>query len=354
MHGSKQGGRVASIVICLDRQIWRTFLTLLAIAATNTWSSIVCGEEPLTLHRETVIRFATESEATKAFQSVDRFIRSMSEFDLQCRLDRSSANTDEFLEFSANQYVPWTEEQKRKIVPVVQSLEKRLARFNLPLPKTVLLVQTSGKIEANAAYCRENAIMLPPRFINAPAKSLESLLAHELFHVLSSHNPDLRYRLYRIIGFQSCPPIKLPAALMARKITNPDAPQLDCILYVVVDGETVPATPFLWAKSDYEPGQGKTFFDYLQFRLLVLKPAGDGFEPLFRNGEPWFIRPRRPDLYWNIGINTEYIIHPEEILADNFKALVMKSPVNSPRITQAMLRELQQSTGGNETFERRR
>ncbi|HIF31062.1 MAG: hypothetical protein ABGX07_00265 [Pirellulaceae bacterium] len=339
MHWTDNGRGVGWVAARRERRCYGPAVVYLMMAIST---AVTTAEDALPLHGETTVRFANKAEATQAFQRVDRFIRSMSKFDLESRLDRSPARMSEFLEFSADQFVPWTDEQKKQIGPVVESLRKRLDRFNLPLPKTVLLVQTTGKVEGNAAYCRANAIMLSPRFLRNPRR-LESLLAHELFHVLSSHNPELRYRLYRIIGFQSCPPIPLPEALKARKITNPDAPELDCIVKIDVDGKTVPATPFLWAKSAYEPGQGKTFFNYMQFRLLVLKLTKDGFRPQLKDGEPWFVSPNnRADLYWNIGINTGYIIHPEEVLADNFRALVMKTPnLPSPRIPEAMLRELQ-------------
>lgn len=291
------------------------------------------------LHRETRLRFATKEEAATAFRRRDRFTKSLTPFDLQSRLNKSEATVDELLDFSAEQSLEWTDEQKAKLTKVVESLEKRLRPLNLPLPKSVFLVQTTGKVESNAAYCRGNAIILPQRTIDGN-RPLESLLAHELFHVLSNQNPKLRYQLYDIIGFRSCPPIELTGELASRKMTNPDAPELDCVIRVDVDGETVPATPLLLAKDDFDPAAGQGFFAYMQFHLLVLEPKGDGYQPRLRDGKPWFTSPQS-DFYWNIGTNTGYIIHPEEVLADNFKALVMKTPnLPTPRIPQEMLRIL--------------
>jgi hypothetical protein len=329
--------------ICTANSFAKLFAILLAgFVGHSAVADELGSEDAITLHRDTKLRFATPEQAETAFRRLDRFTESLSVFDLQSRLDRSDPTLDGFFEFSVEQIVPWTAEQKEKLTVIIESLEQRLLPLDLPLPKTVFLVQTTGKIEGKAAYCRGNAIMLPSRFMDVPQARLEPLLAHELFHVLSSHDPQLRYELYKIIGFKGCPPIELTGDLADRKITNPDAPQLDCVLRIDVDGELVPVTPFLWAKSEFVPGEGKVFFDYLQFRLLVLEPKGGGYQPRLRDGEPWFVSPNRPDFYWNIGTNTGYIIHPEEVLADNFKALVMKTPdLPTPRITQEMLRILE-------------
>lgn len=318
-----------------------------AILWAHCGSGLAVGAEPtdddsVKLHRGTRARFATKEEAATAFRRMDRFTKSLSPFDLQSRLDQAEPTLEDLLDFAAEQALPWTAEQKVKLTVAIESLEERLRPLNLPLPETVFLVQTTGKVEANAAYCRGNAIMLPGKVVDSP-RPLVPLLAHELFHVLSSHNPKVRYQLYEIIGFKACPPIELSGELASRKITNPDAPQLDCVIRIDVEGKTRPATPFLWAKSAYVPGAGKNFFDYMQFHLLVLERHGDVFRPVLRNdGQPWFVSPNRGDFYWNIGTNTGYIIHPEEVLADNFKALVLKTPnLPTPRITQEMLRILE-------------
>lgn len=304
-------------------------------------TAIVRGEG-IPFHGETVVKFATKDDAREAFLRRDRFTRSLSKFDLQSRMDQKEVDLASFLEFSADQFAPWTAEDRARLTPVVESLAKRLAALNLPLPKTILLIHTTGKVEGNAAYCRGPAIMIPPKYLKASSDRMEALLAHELFHVLSSHNPALRYRLYEIIGFQSCPPVRLPPNLSSRKITNPDAPELDCVLRIDVDGETVPCTPILFSEDAFEVGGGKTFFEYLKFQLLVLEPEGDSFRPRLRDGKPWFVVPQRPDLYWNIGLNTGYILHPEEVLADNFRDLIFQRPnLPTPRVVQQMLSVLQ-------------
>src|SRR5678816_3416853 len=117
----------------------------------------------------------------------------------------------------------------------------------LPLPEKILLVHTSGKEEGNAAYTRGNAIFLPSAMLTFAADKLEGTLCHELFHVLSRNDAETRQRLYGIIGFRACEEIPLPAMLKDRKLTNPDAPLINCTIDLKVNGKVVTATPVLYS-----------------------------------------------------------------------------------------------------------
>ena len=54
------------------------------------------------------------------------------------------------------------------------------------------------------------------------------------------------------------------------------------------------------------------------------------------------------NFYEQIGKNTNYIIHPEEILADNFALLVMGQKVSSPWLLDKLKSFLMQSNPENE------
>ena len=169
--------------------------------------------------------------------------------------------------------------------------------------------------------------------------ALERLLAHELFHVISRHDPELRRRLYAIIGFQPCNSIDLPEALAKQQITNPDAPTVDYYITVEHEGQTVQVVPILLAdRPDYDPRRNR-LFDYLQFRLLVVDREDETWQPkLDDEGEPILLEGKANASYREqIGRNTGYIIHPDEILADNFVHLLMQTKdLKSPEIVKRM------------------
>jgi hypothetical protein len=201
------------------------------------------------------------------------------------------------------------------------------------------LLKTTGLEEGMAAYCRGSSIVLPAKLVQGDPTELESTIFHELFHIYRRHYGENRRLLYKIIGFDVCPEIVLPAELRSRKITNPDAPLLDSFIRVRVGGRHVPAAPVLIARTErYDTKQDGEFFASMDFRLLVLEEIHGRLQPSMLQGKPHLLDPAEvPDYLDQVGRNTEYIIHPEEILADNFVLLVNgKSPVPSPGIIQQM------------------
>lgn len=305
-------------------------------------------ERAVALDDDCTVRFAPIAEGASQLKRQDRFLRALSRFDQQSRLKTAGdTNAAKVGEMAAGEVRDWTEAEIAKLKPLIATIGAKLKEqtLQLPFPDTIWLIKSTGLDEGQAAYCRGNAIVLPQIMVDRRPPNLERLLIHELFHILSSHNADLRRDLYALIGFQPCPPVPLPSSLVDRKITNPDAPTLDAYINVAVDGQDVSAVPLLYASTDrYDPEAGRTFFNYLTFRLLVVERDGDAWRAVERDGEPWLLEPENVASYLDqIGGNTRYIIHPDEILADNFAHLVLKSAdLQTPKLIDRMRAKLRQ------------
>ena len=139
--------------------------------------------------------------------------------------------------------------------------------------------------------------------------------------------------------------VTLPPDLQSRKITNPDAPKNDHYILLQVRGMEHRAIPHLFADPPkYDSKRGGEFFDYLQFRFLLVE--GGGYSSTIKPTEG----KQSPDLlgiedvsgFWEqVGRNTGYILHPEEILADNFMLMILGVPNQpSPEIIKKMERIL--------------
>jgi hypothetical protein len=239
---------------------------------------------------------------------------------------------------AAEQVVAWSDGDRAKLEPIIASIAARFHGFNLPLPPTILLIQTTGKEEGDAAYCRRHAVILPRRYVGFAAPQLERIVIHELFHVLSSHNESLRNSLYEIIGFRPCPEITLPDSLADLKITNPDGPSLSHYIELDVGGQRRLAVPLLYSEERFDPAQSRSFFGYLKFRLLVVQRNGDQWFVVEEAGQPIMLDPAQtPSFDRQIGRNTKYILHPDEILADNFVHLILHTPnLPNPEIVSKM------------------
>lgn len=315
----------------------------LAIALTHFNLLLCFSAESVPLTDTASVVFASIDAGREALQTPDRYTKALSRFDLESRLrTRDAVTAVDLMRFSAEQVIAWSDEDRAKMQPIIASVAQRFAKYNVPLPPNVLLIQTTGKEEGDAAYCRRNAVILPQRYVGFPAARLEPIFIHELFHVLSSHNEALRNSLYEIIGFKPCPEIALPESLADLKITNPDGPSLNNYITLEIDGKQQLAVPLLYSPERFDPTQSRSFFQYLRFRLLVVERAGDNWHVATMSGDPILLDPKQtPSFHQQIGSNTKYILHPDEILADNFMHLMMQKPdLPNPEIVNEMAEQL--------------
>ena len=308
---------------------------ILALAAGQPPAEIKLGE------RTTVV-LATAEEAAKILTQRDDFVKRMSPFDRAARLktDRDVPE-EEYLKFVGKNVLDWDDDEKKKLAGVVADIQTALKNLSVPLPEKVFLIKTTGAEEGGAAYTRANAVILPKSVAAAPAARLQKTLCHELFHVLSRANPELRDKLYAAIGFEQCDELPFPKELAARKITNPDAPVNDHRIRLKIGDKEQWAIPVLYASAEkYDPKRGGEFFTYLQFRFLVVERAegSAAVKPVYEGESPKLVEVKQVSGFFEqVGKNTQYIIHPEEILADNFALLVARErDLQSPAVVKKM------------------
>ena len=298
-------------------------LTIICVLCVESYSVSPTAGDKL------AITFATVSEGKDILTARDDFIERLSPFDRAARMKTDQdVSEKQFLEFLGQNVLAWTEPEKKKVAAAFEGIKPKLESMSLPFPKKIYIVKTSGNEEGRAAYTRANAIVLPRKEIAGRERAIRKLICHELFHVLSRANPELKERLYQVIGFEKCGEIEFPAKLKSRKITNPDAPKNDHCIRLQVDGKAVWAIPILYSKTEkYDPGRGGEFFRYLVFRLLLVERSGDptAVKPVYDGPEPRLVDMNKVSGFFEqVGKNTGYIIHPEEILAENFALLVLE------------------------------
>jgi hypothetical protein len=296
------------------------------------------------LTADSVVRFADPASARAVLTTDDDFSLRLSKFDLQSRLQTDrNVTRDDWKKLVADQVTDWPAAEREKVQQVVATLRVKLKPFRLPLPKEILLIRTTGKEEGDAAYTRANAIVLPASRLRHQPPQLESLMTHELFHVLSRYDPVIRRALYKIVGFTIGEEINLPQSLEDRRITNPDAPALDCFIQLNNEDQQVTAVPILYATpKDFDPKGGKAFFAYVTFRLLVVDKVDGNWQPRMKDQQPVVLDPKGiSNFHDQIGKNTNYTWHPDEILADNFVHLInRRMNLATPRITDEMAKVL--------------
>jgi hypothetical protein len=229
-----------------------------------------------------------------------------------------------FLDFTADAARVWTAQETASWKPVIDKLSAALEGLRLHVPN-IDLVKTSGEEEFGALYTRRTAVMLPAAVTSLPTtdpRLAYFLLAHEVFHVLSRRDPQLRDALYALLGFGTVGGFEYPAELEERRVSNPDAFEYLHIVTVQAGSESVDVLPVIQSLLPLdEVIQLPNFFAALDIVLLAVDP---------RSGEA--LRDGNGDLIkYNFGNtnrvplmarNTGFIIQPEEVLAENFATLM--------------------------------
>ena len=280
------------------------------------------------------IELISGQKAIEEIERIDDFVKNFSSFDVEARLHRSSCTPQDYLKFVGQQILDWNEKLIQIISSSIEFVNTTCTNKLklLTYPSRIYIILTNGKDENNASYCRnENVIVLSLRMLYS--SKLYKILLHELFHIWSRWHTNIAIRdeLYASIGYYKIPEEKLvtlPPSLNAVKMTNPDAP--DTMKYFIelekCDDETrkkYKCTPILHASRPFDKSFSTNFFHYLVATTLILDDTT--YQPL----QPLEFLPyeQAANFRSQIGNNTDYIVHPEEILADNF-ALWMISTDN--------------------------
>jgi hypothetical protein len=280
--------------------------------------------------------FATQAQAREVLGRHDEYVRATAALERSALLRTGEAiDAERFAKAMQETALEWTAEEKRAFSAALASLEQFIAAMKWKAPPAILIVKASGQLMDDSPHTRGNAIVLPEGMLRKMLERpglMDYLMAHEVFHVLSRADPALREELYGAIGFRACAWVDMPAPLAGLRLTNPDAPESRHAITVRRGGQSVEVLPFVHFSSEaIDPGAG--FVAQMQTSWLLVDR---------RNGR-CAVRAEGPalaeleGLYEQVGRNTGYLIHPEEILADNFALLFLKpGKVASPEILERL------------------
>lgn len=310
--------------------------------AVVLFSLILLNSEPLDLNTDplaqTVI-FASKEKAAELLATEDTFTNILSRFDLASRLDRKNPDEEELLRYAASQAREWDPKDVIRFKKILGEMDAHIRRqgYHLEFPGEIYFVLTTAKEEGGAtAYTRENYVVFKEGFATKSDDELRRLIYHELFHILSRHNPDFRERMYKIIGFGVMENLPYPENLRDFRITNPDAPLNNAYIRLrnKNTGDIADFSMILYSSQDYDGG---SFFDYLNIGFMQLE-GEDEKEIAYRDGEAVILQLEEVEQFFEqVGENTQYIVHPEEIMADNFTYLMTgKAGLSTPRIPKAI------------------
>jgi hypothetical protein len=287
-------------------------------------------------------RFITHDEA-------DDFFDKVNELDMSIQMKKTfekgtSRNemVNAYKQYLKEDVESFTADEKKLLKKIMKKAYKDCQEFTgeIFLPE-IQLVKTKGNhYGAGAYYTRENRIVIPADAINLEgersksdiSEALYRTMLHELFHVYSRYHPKEKRQLYSLIGFKNIfgLPLSMDKALEERILINPDGVDISQVIDLKTDTSTISAIPIIIAnRTSFNPNTPE-FFSYLKFDMYQVTRVGKAIRVISNNDGTSTIDVRQyPDFFKQIKDNTNYIIHPDEIMADNFMLAVSGAKQNA-------------------------
>jgi hypothetical protein len=256
--------------------------------------------------------YATKDEGTELLLSNKEYYDGFTQNDLDYRMQKKDASMDEYLDFAKEQVLDFTDEEKEAFDRIMSYIEDILSANGYVLPDLdpIIFVSTTQKEECGSgAYTHGTQIYLNTKWLTDPDTGEYSrvVVAHELFHCLTRSNPEFRKDMYKLINFTvQDDDFILPPSVEEYYISNPDVEHHNAYASFTIEGEKTDCYAALVTTKHFEK-KGDSFFDCMTTALVPV----DG-------SDVYYTPEDATDFYDVFGKNTEYVIDPEECMADNF------------------------------------
>ncbi|WP_254562816.1 hypothetical protein [Dyadobacter diqingensis] len=241
------------------------------------------------------------------------------------------SNLTEYKQYLKAQCLNWGENDIEKITSILENAQAKIRDVSGSLMlDTLFLVKTTGKEEFNAYYTNQKAIVIPKQeleFLSIKARraKVEQTLVHEYCHIYTRYNTPKREELYKVIGFSRLDTLEIPDSVEKIRVTNPDFYHQNYKIDITMkDNTTQPVVMLLTSKYDkYDGIRGfigifSVLFDYVDNSFYTIKTEENNTSVINKKVDSATFK----NFNEQIGSNTDYILGPDEIIAENIKVLI--------------------------------
>jgi len=286
-------------------------------------------------------RFADADEAAQLLLSNRDYYDNLTQNDLNFRMQKLDATLQELEDFAAKQTRDYTDAEKARIDQALALIQKNCAErgYVLPPMDDIVFAKTTMREECDASgythgtqiYMGQSVfddILAYPDDPSTQAK-FDALVAHELFHCLTRNHPDFRAAMYGILGFTVVDEdYVFPPEIREQIISNPDVGHHNAYAAFDINGHMTNCTVVFITRKPFAKA-GDSLFDGMATGLVPI----DDPSTMYTAGDA--------ANFWNVfGRNTDYVVDPEETLADNFADTMIFGldgmEYKSPEIIQAI------------------
>ncbi|MFK8006182.1 MAG: hypothetical protein AB8H03_07420 [Saprospiraceae bacterium] len=201
-------------------------------------------------------------------------------------------------------------------------------------PKEIKLIKTHANHYGQGAYyTRENCIIIPKDELDLRNKEgfMETMF-HEISHIYTRYHPKKQIALYQLIGFSNIGNMSnllIKDELKSRILLNPDG--VNFAYHIELNeksGRPYYAIPIIKSNETKYIDSKNDFFEYIDFSLYKIGVQHGVQVKTDAAGNSTIDMDNVPDFFEKITTNTGYIIHPDEIIADNFMYIMMREKKN--------------------------
>lgn len=267
-------------------------------------------------------RYASQEEGIELLSGNEEYYNGFSQNDLDYKMQKAGATMEEYQAFAEKQVREFSEEEKQLIDDAMAEVEQIIEDNDYVLPdiEEIVFIKTTQEEEAGStAYTHGTQIYFGDRMLEHLASEDEeeatlgvTILWHEIFHCLTRCTPEFRTQMYDIIHFTvQEEDFEIPPSVFEYSINNPDVEHHNSYATFIINGEPVDCFTVWMTTKNFEK-EGDSFFDYMVTALVPI----DGSDLYYTSDEA-------ENFYDVFGKNTDYVIDPEECMADNFSFAMM-------------------------------
>lgn len=253
---------------------------------------------------------------------------------LDIALERKGVSYDEWLQLAKNSILEPTGEKQHFLdsIALLQTETLKSLGLRLPIEKETKYIDIKMTAFGNmVAFTSATRVYVDIDYLIAldqqyPGFASETMW-HEMWHVISRNNPELRKQMYSLIGFNVLPyEIDIPAEIKSHILCNPDVERHDSYATFTIHDKPTDCMLLLYTpESEYI--EGTILNDYVGetagYWLLALDSTTH--KPYRKDGK-WVIYNCTEvsdfDKVMSNG-NTSYCDDPEECMAENFSFAMM-------------------------------
>ncbi len=273
-------------------------------------------------YEELTFCFADAKEGADFLSGNKEYLNGLTQNDLNFRMHQKDTTLEEYIAFATKQTLDFTEEEKEVVSAGMEKIKDICEKnsYKLPAVEEITFVKTTMLEESGAgAYTHDTQIYISKSILSLLGSEDRwaqdygtAVLAHELFHCLTRNDAQFRKDMYGILGFRvQEEEFQFAPAVRERILSNPDVGKYNSYATFQIGGKERDCVVVFTTTLPFQ-NPGDDMFELMTAGLVpiddlsVMYPAESASN------------------FWTVfGRNTEYVIDPEEVLADNFSYAII-------------------------------